>query len=88
MRDRSRDLPPKGHKWQREKEERMAQIAENMKKMPQMIEDHRQQKREQRRQSAEKSLKDPTKLLAVLKKKGSSKSQQELEKLLKQHKQK
>jgi hypothetical protein len=66
----------------------MAQIAENMKKMPQMIEDHRQQKREQRRQSAEKSLKDPTKLLAVLKKKGSSKSQQELEKLLKQHKQK
>ncbi|XP_062503077.1 uncharacterized protein LOC134180029 [Corticium candelabrum] len=88
LRDRSKDVPSKGHKWEREREERLSQIAEKMRKMPQMIADYRQQRKAQKQKSQEKNLKDPTKLLAAIRKKGGTKSQQELEQLLRKHKQK
>ena len=67
---------------------RLSQIAEKMRKMPQMIADYRQQRKAQKQKSQEKNLKDPTKLLAAIRKKGGTKSQQELEQLLRKHKQK
>lgn len=46
MVDRGLDRLPKGHKYEKRKEERLAQIELNMKNMPKIIEDYRKRMRE------------------------------------------
>lgn len=63
MVDRGLDRLPKGHKYEKQKEERLAQIEENMKNMPRIIEDYRSRmgelrakRREEKKQAKLKAI--------------------------------
>eukprot|EP00118_Oscarella_pearsei_P025239 m.307809 g.307809 ORF g.307809 m.307809 type:complete len:147 (+) comp42853_c0_seq1:38-478(+) len=86
LRDRTKDRPPKGHKWERERGARQAMIQDNLKRMPTIIEEYKAERKLKRKKDSGKELTDPSKVLNAMRMKGGKRTEKELSKMLEMQK--